>query len=85
MAIYREWAPKLRSRLIGANCSESSAIFNKWNRRSMLHRRPTTGATTDRSAPSRLSGADAIPAAGQSRLFIAWPEAIRMRDMLLLA
>jgi hypothetical protein len=31
VAIYREWIPKLRGRVLGAKCAEITAIFKKWS------------------------------------------------------
>jgi hypothetical protein len=31
VAIYRDWLPKLRSRLKGADCSDATAIMKKWS------------------------------------------------------
>jgi hypothetical protein len=31
VAIYREWNKKLRSRIVGADCSDGQAIINKWS------------------------------------------------------
>ena len=32
VAIYRQWIPKLRDRVVGASCADASSVMKRWSR-----------------------------------------------------